>query len=74
VQELCRQGLLKQFVKFITDTLPEGLESDVQTIGKLLEDDPEAYQVFVLALRRGAGNPTGPTSTQNGRQERSQEP
>jgi len=47
----------EEFVSFICDPLPNGLQSDVETLRKLLDGFPERVD-FEQAVARGRGNPT----------------
>ncbi len=49
----------EQFVKFVQDPLPDGLETSVDLLRKLIAEDVELVGMFEAAVTRGPGNPTG---------------
>jgi hypothetical protein len=49
----------EQFLKFITDPLPDGLATTVETLRRFLNDSPEILADFELAIDRGRGAPPG---------------
>ncbi len=49
-----------EFIKFITDPLPDGLGTDAQTMRLLLRDCPEELALFDLAVSRGRGGNNNP--------------
>lgn len=52
----------QSFVKFVTDPLPEGLGTTIETLRKLLNDYPEELVLLEQALDHGPGAPEGNTN------------
>jgi hypothetical protein len=50
----------EQFLKFITDPLPDGLATTVETLRRFLKDSPEILAGFELAIDRGRGGANNP--------------
>lgn len=49
-----------QFLKFVTDPLPEGLGTDVETLEKFIREDVELYEMFLAMTTRGPGGANNP--------------
>ncbi len=60
----------EEFVKFVSDPLPEGLDTSVEVLRKLIAEDVELLAMFEEAVTRGPGgnnNPEG--NNQHGERE-----
>jgi hypothetical protein len=59
----------EEFLKFIADQLPVGLESSPDTIRRFIADDKEALVLFEQAIDRGRGGTNNPEGRNEKRKE-----